>query len=71
MREKSSGDVWKCIHTSPDFLRFGIRFLIAFHGFIDCSIDKGSSTFTHLFSSLMTASRMCIGRYACKEYSTD
>lgn len=32
--------MWKCIHTSPDFLRFGIRFLIAFHGFIDCSIDK-------------------------------
>lgn len=47
--KKPSGDVWKCIHTSPDGLRFGSWFLIAFHGFIDCSIDKGSGTFTHLF----------------------
>ena len=45
--------MWKCIHTSPDFLRFGVRFFISLHGFIDGSIDKGSCTFTHCISVIL------------------
>ena len=42
--------MWKCIHTSPDFLVFGIGFLISGHGFIDCSVNEGGSAFTHALS---------------------